>query len=146
MAQLVSLSPYRMLELEDALQSLMEDPHWSEKIASFTVHDWSLLKKLVSVLKDFNDATEALSSRSASIAEVSSYSLLLLSLSSSSLYFCTVQVIPIVSTIMLDLSASSSADHGVKGLKKELLSGMTKRMGSLESMEIYSVATLLHPR
>ena len=101
------------------------------------------------------DATEALSSRSASIAEVSSSSLssslCLPSLSSSfqqSFFFISkfMQVIPIINTIVLSLSTDTGDDHGVKGLKKELLAGMVKRLGHLEELEIYSVATLLHPR
>jgi hypothetical protein len=56
------------------------------------------------------------------------------------------QVIPIINTIVLSLSTDTGDDHGVKGLKKELLAGMVKRLGHLEELEIYSVATLLHPR
>ena len=67
---------FRNLELQDALQSLMNDPLWVDKIPFFTQPDWTLMKRLVLVLQDFHDATEALSSRSASIAEVSSSSTL----------------------------------------------------------------------
>ena len=56
------------------------------------------------------------------------------------------QVIPIINTIVLSLSTNTGDDHGVKGLKKELLAGMVKRLGNLEDKDIYSVATLLHPR
>ena len=56
------------------------------------------------------------------------------------------QVIPIVNTTLLSLSTSQGNDHGVKGLKKELLAGMKKRLGHFEDKEIFSVATLLHPR
>ena len=56
------------------------------------------------------------------------------------------QVIPICNTIVVSLSTSQGDEHGVKGLKKELLAGMVKRLGDLEDKDIYSVATLLHPR
>ena len=56
------------------------------------------------------------------------------------------QVIPICNTIVVSLSTSQVDEHGVKGLKKELLAGMVKRLGNLEDKDIYSVATLLHPR
>ena len=47
-------------------------------------------------------------------------------------------------TIMQDLAAARD-DHGVKMLKKELLSSMKRRM-SFEKTKLYSVATLLHPK
>ena len=66
----MTTSVFRTLELQAPLQALMDDPHWVEKIPFFTLTDWSLMRKVVLVLQDFHDATEALSSRSASIAEV----------------------------------------------------------------------------
>ena len=61
---------FRYYELREPLQFLAEDPQWSDRVPSFTTADWDLLKRVVRVLKDFYDATETLSHRSASIAEV----------------------------------------------------------------------------
>ena len=68
----LTTSMFRTLELQAPLQTLMDNPHWGEKIPYFAQADWSLMKKVVLVLQDFHDTTEALSSRSASIAEVES--------------------------------------------------------------------------
>ncbi len=91
------------------------------------------------MLTDFAEATEVLSSRSASIAEVCSSR----RLSTKLISFC--QVIPVVSTIMADL-ASGGDDHGVRGLKRELLASMTRRLGHFENNERCAVATLVNPR
>jgi len=47
---------------------------------------------------------------------------------------------------MFDLSAAAGEDHGVRGLKKDLLAGMVKRLGDFEKDEKNSVATIVHPR
>ena len=47
---------------------------------------------------------------------------------------------------MSDLSSAAGEDHGVRGLKKDLLAGMVKRLGNYEKEEIYAVATIVHPR
>jgi hypothetical protein len=46
---------------------------------------------------------------------------------------------------MQDLAAAGNDDQGVKTLKKDLLASMKKRM-SFEKTELYSVATVLHPK
>ena len=46
---------------------------------------------------------------------------------------------------MQDLAAARDDDQGVKTLKKNLLASMKRRM-SFEKNEVYSVATLLHPK
>ena len=52
------------------------------------------------------------------------------------------QAIPIVSTIMEDLSHSHrTEDHGVKTLKKALLASMEKRFACYEDNEVYTLAT-----
>ena len=49
---------------------MMDDPLWEDRIVTLRNQDFALMEKVVGVLKDFFDATEALSHRSASIAEV----------------------------------------------------------------------------
>ena len=61
---------FRALELRPALQHIMADPAWEAKISQIPDRTFVLMEKVVGTLKDFFDATEALSSRSASIAEV----------------------------------------------------------------------------
>jgi hypothetical protein len=48
----------------------MELEQFEEKLPHIATAGWTLMKKLCIVLSDFAEATEALSSRSASIAEV----------------------------------------------------------------------------
>ena len=54
------------------MESLAEDPQWQDRVPTFTTNDWNLLERVINVLRDFYDGTEALSHRSASIAEVNS--------------------------------------------------------------------------
>jgi len=62
----------RFLELQQPIQQVILDDRWSETVPFITTAAWSLMRKLVRVLEDFDEATEALSNRSASIAEVPS--------------------------------------------------------------------------
>jgi hypothetical protein len=62
----------RFLALQEPIQEVIMDDRWAEKVPFITTAAWTLMKKLVKVLEDFDEATKALSSRSASIAEVSS--------------------------------------------------------------------------
>jgi hypothetical protein len=48
----------------------MADPAWEAKISQIDDRTFVLMERVVRTLKDFFDATEALSSRSASVAEV----------------------------------------------------------------------------
>ena len=60
----------RLLEVKEAVQHLQDDEHWGEKIPFITAGNWQLMERLVTVLTDFHEATEMLSSRNTSIAEV----------------------------------------------------------------------------
>ena len=60
------------LELQGPIQQVIVDERWVEKVPFITTAAWTLMGKLVRVLEDFDEATKALSSRSASIAEVPS--------------------------------------------------------------------------
>ncbi len=48
----------------------MADPTWEAKISQISCLTFVLMERVVRTLRDFFDATEALSSRSASVAEV----------------------------------------------------------------------------
>jgi hypothetical protein len=85
---------------------------------------WSLLEKLLKLLQDFYDVTEQLSHASACISEV----------------------IPVVYMLTESLDSVTSDDQGVKTFKAKPLSSVKKRMSKYETMEQYSVATLLDQR
>ena len=55
---------------EAALQHIMADPAWEAKISQIYDRTFVLMERVVRTLRDFFDATEALSSRSASVAKV----------------------------------------------------------------------------
>ena len=113
----------RMLEPKEPLEHLMAMEQWDDKVPFVTPDSWTLIKKLCTV----TEAMEALSSRSASIAEVRFTSRRdYISCGMVLTLFC--QVIPIVSTIMADLAVGGD-DHGVRGLKRDLLGFMDRRLG-----------------
>jgi hypothetical protein len=65
-------------------------------------------------------------------------------LSSSSA--CISEVIPVLYTICHNIGTITSDDHGVIGLKKGLLESVNTRLGAVETMEVYTVATMCDPR
>ena len=54
--------------------------------------------------------------------------------------------IPIVTTIVTQLSSKSAADWGVKTLKSGLLESVKSRFAEMESEKHYTVSTYLDPR
>ena len=55
-------------------------------------------------------------------------------------------MVPIVTQLKEDMSQISDEDHGVKGFKKKLLTGIEVRMGAFEEEEQYAVSSSLDPR
>ena len=82
------------------------------------------MQKFVLVLEDFSGATEQLSSSSACISEV----------------------IPVLYTICHNLGTISSVDKTLGGMKLGLLEAVNRRLGSIETTEMYSVATICDVR
>ena len=76
------------------------------------------------VLEDFHGATEQLSSSSA----------------------CVSEVIPVLYTICHNLTNLSTIDKTICDLKAGLLESVDKRLGDVEELELYSVATLCDVR
>ena len=86
----------------------------------FSNQDWQIMDKIIEVLRPFKEATEMLSHRDA----------------------CISMTIPIVTAIMKSLD-TSSADQGVKTMKKDLKESMDRRFVDIEDKFYYSAATLL---
>ena len=87
----------------------------------FSRAEWELMKKVVRVLKPFQEATVMLSCSDASIS----------------------QVIPFVTTITESLAEETNDDVGVLGMKRDLKKAMDTRFKDVESLEHYTISTLL---
>ena len=94
----------------------IEDPP-----VDFLARDWKLMGRVIKVLQIFKDATLQLSDRDASIS----------------------MVIPIVTSIISDLSDETHEDVGILGLKRNLKVTMETRFAGIEEKEHYAIATLL---
>ena len=103
----------------------MGKQEWSVKLnAKFRHEDWTLMTKIISVLKVFFEATEKLSHSSACISEV----------------------IPAVTVILHALDRGEN-DFGITGCKFNMRSKLRHMMGHFEETEeVYMLATLLDPR
>ena len=117
----------RFLKLKESLTILLAKKEWSRKAslakAKICQEDFTLMEKVVKVLQAFNEVTEQLSHNSACISEV----------------------IPVV-TILLAALDRGNDDLGVVGYKFNLRSKLREKMGHFESIDIYSLATLVDPR
>ena len=88
----------------------------------FTQGDWKLMKKVVTVLKPFKEATLFLSKKDASISSA----------------------IPITTLIIRSMEEEDpNEDRGVLTLKRDLKRNMEERFSHLESKFHYTAATLL---
>ena len=85
--------------------------------------DWSLMDKVVKVLKSFEEATQMLSTKNA----------------------CISQTIPIITLIIQQLNTTKD-DFGVKTLKRDLQNAMEARFDHYESDDKYTLSTILDPR
>ena len=117
----------RFLKLKESLTILLAKKEWSRKAslakAKICQEDFTLMERVVKVLQAFNEVTEQLSHNSACISEV----------------------IPVV-TILLAALDRGNDDLGVVGYKFNLRSKLREKMGHFESIDIYSLATLVDPR
>ena len=111
----------RFLELKPAIISSIATA--DTDLVQLTKENWNYLQKTKDVLQVFKEATVMLSTKNASIS----------------------QAIYIVTLIIKNLKVTL-ADHGVKQLKRALLSGMEERCAHYESQDIYALATFLDPR
>jgi hypothetical protein len=111
----------RILHLKPAIAATLL--HFPEAGVEFSVQDWSLCEKVVSILGIFEEATKMLSGSES----------------------CISSCIPIVTTIIKALEKTSS-DASVQELRIAIKNSMENRFSAMEQTEHYSVATLLDPR
>ena len=121
----------RFVRLEEPIKKVLEDDNFRKSMKNkatgikFSSSDWKVMKNLVSVLKPFKEAIEAVSKSDA----------------------CVSMSIPTVSSILLTLEPSwTERDSGVKDLKARLKKNMENRTAGMERNTTYSVATLLDAR
>ena len=115
----------RFLELQPVIRTLLLDQGWKKKLdVNISNTDWTLMEKVVNVLGVFFEATKRFSSASACISEV----------------------IPTVTGLLVTLNINDRDDIGVKDFKRKLKDSLERRLGGKETLEQYSVATLLDPR
>ena len=116
----------RFIQNEDIVRRILDDPAWRTKIKSnvkFSNKDWELIKSVSEILEPFKEATLELSKSEA----------------------CISQYIPTVKAIEMKLQPSAH-NNRVKGLKERLLKNLLKRLGNVESYDIYTLSCLLDPR
>ncbi|XP_029964349.1 zinc finger BED domain-containing protein 4-like [Salarias fasciatus] len=113
------------------LQSLLEQKRAlaaygaeHEVPASFSANQWGLIEHIITILEPFEELTRAISSSTASAADV----------------------IPSVLALKRFLSRDAPSDRGVMTAKAELLRAVTRRFDGIEDEPLYSLATLLDPR
>ena len=87
----------------------------------FSKSEWTTMRKVLGILKPFEEATQWLQCHDASIS----------------------MAIPIVTTIILSLDEETADDHGVLTMKRSLKKGMLSRFPTMEEKEHYILATLL---
>ena len=115
----------RFIILQPVIRDVLLDQQWQRKLDTrITNADWSLMEKVVMVLKVFYEATVRLSSNSACISDV----------------------IPTITGLIVSLSSEDRDDLGVRDFKRKLNTSLNERLGAKEEFEKYSVATLLDPR
>lgn len=92
--------------------------------ASFNANQWGLIENIITILEPFEELTRAISSSTASAADV----------------------IPSVLALKRFLSRDAPSDRGVGTAKAELLRAVTRRFDGIEDEPLNSLATLLDPR
>ncbi|XP_049926247.1 zinc finger BED domain-containing protein 4-like [Epinephelus moara] len=92
--------------------------------ASFNSNQWGRIENILKILEPFEELTRAISTSTASAADV----------------------IPSVMALKRFLSRDSPSDHGVGTTKAELLRAVTRRFDGIENEPLYTLATLLDPR
>ena len=112
----------RFLKLKSPLISSMANSEDYDVKVELRKDDWSLMDKVVKVLKSFEEATQMLSTKNA----------------------CISQTIPIITLIIQQLNTTKD-DFGVKTLKRDLQNAMEARFDHYESDDKYTLATFMDP-
>ena len=104
----------RFIILQPVIRDVLLDQQWQRKLDTrITNADWSLMEKVVMVLKVFYEATVRLSSNSACISDV----------------------IPTITGLIVSLSSEDRDDLGVRDFKRKLNTSLNERLGAKEEFE-----------
>jgi hypothetical protein len=113
----------KILKLKPALLVALASKSGLDSKISFFNNEWFLMEKIQNVLSIFEKATKFLQYKDA----------------------CISCYIPIVTTIIRELSEITNEDEGVKAMKRGLLVNMKKRFHDIESIDEFFLATYLDP-
>lgn len=111
-----------LLEQKRALCSYAAD--YDDLPPLFTGSQWKLVENVITLLEPFEELTNKISKATASAADV----------------------IPSVRALIRLLEKTQDTDHGVKTTKDTLLEAVKRRFSTIESEELYTLATILDPR
>lgn len=111
-----------LLEQKRALCSYAAD--YDDLPPLFTGSQWKLVENVITVLEPFEELTNKISKATASAADV----------------------IPNVRALIRLLEKTQDTDHGVKTTKDTVLDAVKRRFSTIESEELYTLATILDPR
>jgi len=133
----------RILKLEPVIKELLKNHDWRSKLEgknkkkrvfedqemnkeldiSLSASDWNLLSTVVSLLKPFHEATLEFSKATANISKV----------------------VPMITTLLESVQEKRLELKPVKDLKKKIRRELTDRLGKVESIDRYAIATLCDP-
>ena len=133
----------RILKLEPVIKELLKNHDWQSKLEgknkkkrvfedqemnkeldmSLSASDWTLLSTVVSLLKPFHEATLEFSKATANISKV----------------------VPMITTLLESVQEKRYELKPVKDLKKKIRRELTDRLGKVESIDRYAIATLCDP-
>ena len=85
---------------------------------------WNLAEKLVHLLQPFEEATREVSGDYSSAA----------------------LIIPIVNSLQRSLTTTTTDDHGITSMKREMLPSLSRRYHNMKTNKLYALATALDPR
>ena len=119
-------SPQAYCAFHDVQQQLGQDVKMFQQdvTTQWNSNQWGLIENILKILEPFEELTRAISTSTASAADV----------------------IPSVMALKRFLSRDSPSDHGVGTTKAELLRAVTRRFDGIDNEPLYTLATLLDPR
>ena len=114
----------RFLKLQSAIECTLVSKIGRETNIQFSQSEWDLMGKIKDTLSIFEKATKLLQFQDASISDY----------------------LPVVTTIIRDLAHETSADNGIKTMKRALLENMKKRFKDIEFKDEFVLSTYLNPK
>ena len=114
----------RFLKLQSAIECTLVSKIGKDTNIQFNQSEWDLMEKIRNTLSIFEKSTKLLQFADASISDY----------------------LPVVTTIMRDLENETSADIGVKTMKRSLLENMKNRFKDIEFQNELLLSTYLNPK